>query len=100
MATLTLDFSIRKEVGVSLKGFSLRKIEFNNNFIVTDDKKYALWVADYDIDGMTAMVNSEYLITNLLDVYEVIEFDKVKVKGQYPMSGEEIMAAVLERIKD
>lgn len=99
--TLTLHFDgPRHEVGIRLAGFSFKEITFDHNFIRSDSGYYALEVPSFKIEGRTAMVKYDYLIENLANVYDDLPFDKVKVVGRYPKTGEEIYNDILKTVNE
>lgn len=93
MKTLTLNFTIKYQVGIRLKGFSL-KVRNTHNFIICDIDGYALDCIS-NINSKHAQPEFDYLISELKNVYYSLPFDRIKCKGHYYKTSEEILTAIL-----
>lgn len=98
--TLTLDFDMQNEVGISMKGISFKALSscdsFKQNLIRNDLLKYAIDCNHTsDFDPTTCHIKEDRLIIYLKDLYEALPFDKIKIEGYYHLTGEQLMNKIL-----
>ena len=90
--SLTITFT-QIDPQLKLIGLSFRKLkmtDISSSIYIDDEKKYAL-SSDFNIDPRTAKINSLFLIKCLKELYEIIPFCKIKIKGHYELSGQDLM---------
>lgn len=102
MKTLTIDFTIRFEVGLKLTGLSMKAVGGNISpldIIRPDVNTYALTVPRWHINGETAQPELSSVVESLTEIHRRIPFQKVKIVGSYSAAtGEEIMEMILKRL--
>lgn len=105
MKTLTLSFDQREEVGVKLTGLSMK--------IVRGTRLSHHLCRAYELDGhyyidlyfnsflneRTMSIKKEVLVTFLIELYGKILFNKIKIVGNYELSGEQLMIEILKNNK-
>lgn len=97
MKTLTIDFTIYPNASLSIKGLSfkaLKGLEIERCLIRDDIQHYAI-DCYYQIDGNTAKPKREYIIKVLKGIYSRVPFDKIEIKGNYPINGTDLLKLIL-----
>lgn len=75
--------------GFRMKGLSTKKV----HDLCKDESGYYIdnWLR---IEGRTAKIKVPELIKFLIELYEVIPFDKITIKGRYEVTADYLMEAI------
>ena len=91
MKTITLNFQVKSEIKINLKGLSYKSMKHeHSNICRSETGYYFLEVRDYNYGG-DAYPKIDYLLSELRAIKRNVYFDKIRVIGRYKYSGDELL---------
>jgi hypothetical protein len=104
MKTLTIDVDYSSPLlrlkGLSFKALSGTSIESD---VIIGDSGYYEIQTDYALNALnrnTAKIAAPFLIDALAEICERIPFDKIKILGHYELTADQLMDAVIKKVKE
>lgn len=88
MRTLTITPQLYQTF-LSAKGLSIKSAGYAGHDLCREGNRY--YIANrFKTDPRTALISAEHLIKYLSELYEDFHFDKIKIKGHYEITADEL----------